>query len=100
MWSQPVKTLRMVCFSTAEPSGCHFHQVSLAGSGGRGISPVTVDFRGFVARKAPHVIYGQAGRLVGFECQRGKPVQGHEGEEASVINGVLVPGNTVRRGET
>lgn len=93
MWSQPVKTLRMVCFSTAEPSGRRFHQVNLAGSGGRVISPVTVDFRGFVARKAPHVIYGQAGRLVGFECQRGEPVQGHEGEEAGVIDGVLVPGN-------
>lgn len=56
-------------------------------------SPVAVDFRGLVARQSPHVIDGQAGRPVGLERQRGEPVQGHEGEEAGVVDGVLVPGN-------
>lgn len=56
-------------------------------------SPVAVDFRGLVAGQSPHVIDGQAGRPVGLERQRGEPVEGHEGEEAGVVDGVLVPGN-------
>lgn len=56
-------------------------------------SPVAVDFRRLVARQSPHVIDGQAGRPVGLERQRGEPVQGHEGEEAGVVDGVLVPGS-------
>lgn len=62
-------------------------------------SPVAVDFRGLVARQSPHVIDGQAGRPVGLERQRGEPVQGHEGEEAGVVDGVLVPGNQGGEGE-
>lgn len=54
---------------------------------------MVVDFRGLVARQSPHVIDGQGGRPVGLERQRGEPVQGHEGEEAGVVDGVLVPGN-------
>lgn len=56
-------------------------------------SPVAVDFSGLVARQSPHVVDGQAGRPVGLERQRGEPVQGHEGEEAGVVDGVLMPGN-------
>lgn len=56
-------------------------------------SPVAVDFRGLVARQPPHVVHGQAGHPVGLERQRGEPVQGHEGEEAGVVDGVLMPGN-------
>lgn len=59
---------------------------------------MAVDFRGLVARQSPHVIDGQAGRPVGLERQRGEPVQGHEGEEAGVVDGVLVPGNQGVRG--
>lgn len=58
-------------------------------------SPVAVDFRGLVARQSPHVVHGQAGHPVGLERKRGEPVQGHEGEEASVVDGVLMPGNKV-----
>lgn len=58
-------------------------------------SPVAVDFRGLVARQSPHVVHGQAGHPVGLERQRGEPVQGHEGEEAGVVDGVLMPGNKV-----
>lgn len=60
---------------------------------------MAVDFRGLVARQSPHIIDGQAGRPVGLERQRGEPVQGHEGEEAGVVDGVLVPGNRGWGGE-
>lgn len=56
-------------------------------------SPVAVDFRSLVARQSPHIIDGQAGLPIGLERQRGEPVQGHEGEEAGVVDGVLMPGN-------
>lgn len=56
-------------------------------------SPVAVDFWGLVAGQPPNVIDGQAGRPVSPERQRGEPVQGHEGEEAGVVDGVLMPGN-------
>lgn len=56
-------------------------------------SPLAVDFRGFMARQSKHIIYRQAGRLVGLQCQRGEPVHGHKWEEAGIIDWVLVPGN-------
>lgn len=56
-------------------------------------SPLAVDFRGFMARQSPHIIYRQAGRLVGLQCQRWEPVHGHKWEEAGIIDWVLVPEN-------
>lgn len=52
-----------------------------------------------MAGQSPHIIHRQAGRLVGLPCQRGQPVQSHKGEEASVINRVLVPEIDQRCGE-
>lgn len=60
-------------------------------------SPLAVDFGGFVAGQSPHVAEGQAGRLVGLQCQRGEPVQGHEGQEAGVVDRVLVPGTQKKK---
>ncbi|TNN71271.1 hypothetical protein EYF80_018473 [Liparis tanakae] len=45
-----------------------------------------------MAGQSPHIVYRQAGRPVGLQCQRGEPVQGHKREEAGVIDWVLVPG--------
>lgn len=42
-------------------------------------------------------MYRQAGRLVGRQRQRGEPVQSHEGEEAGVVDWVLLSGE--QRGE-
>lgn len=45
-----------------------------------------------MARQSPHILYRQAGRLVGLQCQWGEPVQSHKWEEAGIIDWVLVPG--------
>lgn len=68
------------------------HRRSLPSAEAAVTSPLAVDFRGFMARQPPHVIYRQAGRLVGLQRQWGEPVQSHKWEEASVINWVLVSG--------
>lgn len=68
------------------------HCRSLSSAEATVTSPLAVDFRGFVARQSPHVIYRQAGRLVGLQRQWGEPVQSHKWEEASVIDWVLVSG--------
>lgn len=68
----------------------HFHQANL--SSATVTSPLAVYFRGFMARQSPHIIYRQAGRLVGLQRQWGEPVQSHKWEEAGVIDWVLVPG--------
>lgn len=54
-------------------------------------SPVAVVFRALVAGQAPYIVYGEAGCLVGPPCEWGEPVQSHEGEEASIVDWVLVP---------
>lgn len=62
-------------------------------------SPLAVDLRGFMAGQSPHIVDRQAGRLVGLQCQRGEPVQGHKREEAGVVDWVLVPGIEEKMGE-
>lgn len=68
----------------------HFHQTNL--SGAMVTSPLAVDFRCFMTRQSPHIIYRQAGCLVRLQCQWGEPVKGHKWEEASIIDWVLVSG--------
>lgn len=43
-----------------------------------------------MAGQPPHIIYGQAGHLVGFHGQRREPVQRHERKEAGIVDWVLV----------
>lgn len=47
---------------------------------------MAVVFRALVAGQAPYIVYGEAGRLVGPQSERGEPVQSHEGEEASIVD--------------
>lgn len=45
-----------------------------------------------MAGQSPNIIHRQAGRPEGFQRQWGEPVQRHEGEEAGIIDWVLVSG--------
>lgn len=55
------------------------------------VSPVAVVLRALVAGQAPYIVYGEAGCLVGPQSEWGEPVQNHEGEEARIVDWVLVP---------